>query len=190
MYDAVTIEKTTVNGIAVDALNETVEAIKTDAEIAKFQFRARNRWIGGTHNRTTINSLFGAHQEMTRAADFTLDKDEPEILLGTDKGANPVEYALAALAGCLTTTLVCFAAVEGIALDEIESEIEGDTDLRGFLGLSDTVRNGLSEIRVSFRIKSDAPAETIRALVELAKSRSGVFDMLSNGVPIAVGLKD
>lgn len=189
MYDAITIEKTIVNGIAVDALNETVEAINADAEIAKFKFRARNRWIGGTHNRTTINNLYGAHQEIERAADFTLDKDEPEILLGTDKGANPVEYALAALAGCLTTTLVCFAAVEGVALDEIESEIEGDTDLRGFLGLDDSVRRGLSEIRVSFKIKSDAPEEKLRALVELAKSRSGVFDMLNNGVPISVGLK-
>ena len=189
MYDAVTIEKNTVNGIAVDALNETIEAIKTDAEIAKFKFRARNRWVGGTHNRTTINQLYGAHQEVERAADFTLDKDEPEILLGTDKGANPVEYALAALAGCLTTTLVCFAAAEGVAIDEIESELEGDTDLRGFLGLDGAVRKGLSEIRVSFRIKSEASAEKLEELVELAKSRSGVFDMLNNGVPISVRLK-
>jgi len=189
MYDAVTIEKINVNGIAVDALNETIEAIKTDAEIARFQFRARNRWVGGTHNRTTINSLFGAHQEIERAADFTLDKDEPEILLGTDAGPNPIEYALAALAGCLTTTLVCFAAAEGVVIDEIESELEGDTDLRGFLGLDSAVRRGLSEIRVSFSIKSDAPAEKLQELIELAKSRSGVFDMLNNGVPISVGLK-
>jgi uncharacterized OsmC-like protein len=188
MYDAVTIEKNTVNGIAVDALNETIEAIKTDAGIAQFKFRARNRWVGGTHNRTTINSLYGAHQEIERAADFMLDKDEPEILLGTDLGPNPVEYALAALAGCLTTTLVCFAAVEGVAIDEIESEIEGDTDLRGFLGLDSAVRRGLSEIRVSFKIKSDAPPEKMRELIETAKSRSGVFDMLNNGVPISIKL--
>jgi len=189
MYDAVTIEKQIVNGIAVDELNTTMEAIKADAGIAKFKFRAKNRWVGGTHNRTTVNDLYGVYEEHERQQPFVIEKDEPEILLGTDKGANPIEYALAALAGCLTTTLVCHAAAQGIRIDEIESEFEGDADLRGFLGLNESVRNGLSEIRVSFKIKSDAAPEKLQELVRLAQNRSGVFDMLSNGVPIAVNLK-
>lgn len=189
MYDAITIEKRIVNGIAIDELNETIDAIKGDAGIANFKFRAKNKWIDGTHNRTTVNELFGAYEEHERKQAFVLEKDEPIILLGTDVGPNPVEYALAALLGCLTTTLVCHAAAQGIQLDEIESEVEGDTDLRGFLGLNESVRNGLSEIRVSFKIKSDASPETLRELVELAQNRSGVFDMLRNGVPITVGLQ-
>lgn len=189
MYDAITIEKKLVNGVAVDELNATIEAIGEQPEIAKFQFRARNRWLVGGRNRTTINDFYGACEEHARKESFVLEKDEPEILLGTDTGANPVEYTLAALAGCLTTTLVFHAAAQGIRIEEIESELEGDTDLRGFLGLDESVRNGFSRIRVSFKIKADAPAEKLRELVELAQNRSGVFDMLSSGVPISVNLK-
>lgn len=189
MYDAVTIEKKLVNGIAVDELNATVDAIKEDAGIARFKFRAKNRWLGGTHNRSSINGLYGAYQEHEREKTFTLEKDEPAMLLGSDAGANPVEYALAALLGCLTTTLVCHAAAQGVAIEEIESEIEGDADLRGFLGLDESVRNGLSEIRVSFRIKADASREKLQELVELAQARSGVFDMIRHATPVRVSLK-
>ena len=188
MYDAVITEKQIVNGINVDELNQTIEAIRAEPAIAEFKFRAVNQWQGGTHNRTTINDLYGAMQEHAREKAFVLDKDEPLLLLGTDLAPNPVEYALAALAGCLTTTLVCFAAAAGIELDAVESKLEGDTDLRGFLGLDESLRRGFSRIRVSLKIESSAAPERISELVELAKARSGVFDMLNNGVPIDVEL--
>jgi uncharacterized OsmC-like protein len=178
----------TVNGVNVDEYFATIDAVNSDAEIARFNFRARNKWIKGGNNRTTVRNFYGACQEVSRDRSFVLEKDEPPILLGTDRGANPVEYALAALAGCLTTTLVYHAAAQGIRIESVESSLEGDTDLRGFLGLNETVRNGLDKIRVRFSIKSDAPREKIRELVALAQNRSGVFDMLSNGVPIAVEL--
>jgi uncharacterized OsmC-like protein len=181
-------EQQIVNGVNVDEFFATIDAVKSDAEIAKFNFRASNKWVSGGHNRTTVKNFYGACQEVARDRSFVLEKDEPTILLGTDRGANPVEYALAALAGCLTTTLVFHAAARGIQIEAVESTIDGDTDLRGFLGLDERVRNGLDKIRVRLSVKSDAPPEKIRELVALAQNRSGVFDMLSNGVPIAVEL--
>ncbi len=144
--------------------------------------------ITGSHNRTSINGVYGAGQEHVRQKTFVLEKDEPEFLLGTDIGANPVEHLLAALAGCRTTTLVFFAAAEGVQLDEVTSKIEGDGSLLGFLGLDVNMRMGLDEIRVTFDIKSDAPREKIQELVELAQARSGVFDMLTNKTPVSVQL--
>jgi uncharacterized OsmC-like protein len=179
-------ERQIVNGVNVDELFATIDAVNSDAEIAKFNFRASNKWINGGNNRTTVRNFYGACQEVSRDRAFVLEKDEPPMLLGTDRGANPVEYALAALAGCLTTTLVFHAAAQGIRIEAVESRLEGDTDLRGFLGLDETVRNGLDKIRITFSVKADAPREKIQELVTLAQNRSGVFDMLSNGVPIAV----
>lgn len=117
-----------------------------------------------------------------------MKKDEPVFLLGTDESANPVEHLLAALAGCLTTTLVYFAAAEGVQFDEVTSKVEADGSLLGFLGIDENVRMGCEEIRVTFDIKSEAPREKIRELVELARSRSGVFDMLTNKTPVSVQL--
>jgi uncharacterized OsmC-like protein len=178
-----------VNGVNVDEYFATIDAVNSNAEIAGFTFRAANKWVDGGNNRTTIRDFYGACQEVSRERAFVLEKDEPPILLGTDRGANPVEYALAALAGCLTTTLVYHAAAQGVRIESIESSLEGNADLRGFLGLDESVRNGLDKIRVRFRIESDAPREKIRELVALAQNRSGVFDMLSNGVPVAVELE-
>jgi uncharacterized OsmC-like protein len=111
------------------------------------------------------------------------------VLLGTDRGANPVEYVLTALAGCLTTSLVYHAAARGIAVEEVESHLEGDLDLRGFLGLSEEVRNGYENIRVTFKIKADATEEQLRELVQLAQNRSPVFDIISHPVPVSVELR-
>ena len=185
---AAVAEQQIVNGVNVDELNATVDAIKVDAEIAKFKFRASNKWVSGGHNRTTVKDLYGACQEITRDRPFVIEADEPPILLGTDRGANPVEYTLAALAGCLTTTLVFFASAEGVKLDEVTSRFEADASMLGFLGLDENTRMGFDEIRVTFDIKSEAPREKIQELLELAQARSGVFDMLTNPTPVSVRL--
>lgn len=178
--------QTTLNGVDVALFNQTVEAIKQDPGMARCRFRASNRWVDGGHNRAMIHDFYGARQTIEHAKDFKLEIDEPPLLLGEDLGANPVEYVLTALSGCLTTTLIFNAAAMGIEIDEVESTLEGDLDLRGFLGLSDQVRNGYDNIRVSFRIKSEAPQEQLDALVRLAKQRSPVFDIVSNPVKIDV----
>ncbi|MCI0390464.1 MAG: OsmC family protein [Acidobacteria bacterium] len=178
-----------INGVDVNQLFTTIDAIKETPSLAKFKFRAANKWINGGHNRTTIRDFYGAGKEDTsRKQLFVVDNDEPAVLLGKDKGANPVEYVLHALAGCLTTSLVYHAAAQGIEIYEVESEFEGDLDLHGFLGLSDQVRNGYENIRVTFRIKADAPEATLRELVELAQKRSPVFDIVSNPVSVSVRL--
>ena len=175
------------NGINVDTLFGTLDAVKQQPSLAKFQFRASNRWMGGAHNRTTIKEFYGAGQvDQTRAAAWELDAGEPPILLGTNEGPNPAEYALHALAACLTTSLVYVAAARGVHLDEVESTLEGDMDVRGALGLSDEVPNRYQNIRVSFRIKSDAPEEKLQEILARAQARSAVFDTISNPVPITV----
>ncbi len=182
-----TAQRTIRNGVDTAQLFATLDAIKTDPTLARFQFRARNRWIAGAHNRTTIRDFYAANQEDTsRAAPFHVDAGEPAILLGTDTGPNPAEYLLHALAACLTTSLVYVAAARGVELTEVESTIEGDMDVQGALGLSDDYRNGFERIRVSFRVAGNAPAEKLREVVERAQQRSAVYDMVTNGVPVDV----
>ena len=177
------------NGVDTDQLFGTLDAIKADPSIAKFQFRARNRWIDGAHNRTTIRDFYAANQEDTsRAEEFAIDAGEPAILLGSDTGPNPAEYLLHALAACLTTSLVYVAAARGVRLTSVESRLEGDMDVRGALGLSDEVRNGFDQIRVSFVVEGDAPPEKLRELVARAQARSAVFDMVTNGVAVHIGV--
>ena len=182
-----TTEATIRNGVDTTQLFGTLDAVRADPSIAKFQFRARNRWIAGAHNRSTIRDFYAANQEDTsRTKEFVLDAGEPAILLGTDTGANPAEYLLHALAACLTTSLVYVAAARKVRLTEVESTLEGDMDVQGALGLSDDYRNGFEQIRVSFRVSGDAPEEKLREVVERAQQRSAVFDMVSNGVPVTV----
>ena len=190
MKTATSRKETVVNGVNVDELFKTLDAVKKTAAIAKFRFRADNTWINGGHNRTSIRNFYGAGAEDTsRKTPFVLDADEPKVLLGTDRGPNPVEYVLTALAGCLTSSLVYHAAARGIAIEEVKSHLEGDLDLRGFLGISDEVRNGYENIRVTFKIKADATEEQLEELVQLARERSPVFDIVSHPVPVSVELQ-
>jgi uncharacterized OsmC-like protein len=177
------------NGVDSEQMYGTLDAIKADPSLGAFQFRATNRWVDGAHNRTTIKAFYGAGQEdATRTHAFTIDAGEPAILLGTDTGPNPAEALLHALAACLTTSLVYVATARKVRLTAVESTLEGDMDVRGALGLSDEVRNGFSNIRVSFKVQGDAPAEKLREVVERAQARSAVFDMVTNGVPVEVGV--
>jgi uncharacterized OsmC-like protein len=174
-----------VNGVNVTQLVDTVGLIQENADIAGFKFRASNKWINGGHNRTEINGYYGALQEMSREEAFVMDNDEPPVLLGEDNGANPVEYVLHALAGCMTTTMVYKAALHGIKLDEVESELEGDIDLRGILEMSDEVRNGFQNIRVNFKVKSDEAPEKLKQLEQFCMG-SPVFDIVTNPVPVTI----
>src|SRR3954451_23359491 len=170
------------NGVDTAQMYGTLVAIKADPSLAAFQFRVANEWQGGSHNRSTIHRFYGAGQEDTsRAAPFTIDAGEPAILLGHDEGANPAEALLHALAACLTTSLVYVAAARKVPLTRVESRLEGDMDVRGCLGISDSVRNGFERIHVTFSIEGDASEEKLREVLERAKARSAVFDMISNG---------
>ena len=178
------------NGVDTETLFATLDAVKAQPELGTFQFRVHNTWLGGAHNRSTIKDFYAAGGEDTsRAEAFQLDAGEPAILIGTDTGPNPAEFLLHALAACLTTSLVYVAAARKVQLTRVESRIEGDMDVRGALGLSDEVRNGFDRIRVTFHVEGDAPPEKLRELVDRAKARSAVFDMVTNGAPVHVGVE-
>ena len=174
------------NGVDTATLFATLDAVKQAPEAAKFQFRAHNQWVSGTHNRGTIADYFGVGEERSHERTFVFDADHPAVLVGTDNGPTPVEFVLHALAACLTAGLANIAAARGVNLTEVSSTVEGDIDLLGILGLSDEVRNGFSQIRVSFRVRGDASPEALRQLVEQAVARSAVYDVLTHGVPISV----
>ena len=181
-------ENNTRNGVNVEELFNTIDAVKKAPVIAKFKFRAENEWFDGGYNRTTVKDFYGIQKDHKHDATFKLDADEPPLLLGTGKGPNPVEYLLTALAACVTTSLVYHAAAKGIVLKSVESRLEGDLDLRGFLGIDKTVRNGYQEIRMDVKIDADVPEEELEELVKLGPTYSPVFDSITKGVPVKVRL--
>jgi uncharacterized OsmC-like protein len=165
----------------------TLDAVKAQPEIAKFQFRASNTWVNGTHNRSTLSGFYGALQEMEHKHVTTVDADHPAVLVGDDNAPSPVEYLLHAIAACLTAGVANVAAVRGVELTKVTSTVQGDIDLLGILGLSDgSVRNGYEQIKVSFHIDGDADEETLRRIVEQSRKRSAVYDVLTNGTPVHV----
>jgi len=174
------------NGVNVTALFSTIDAVKNDKGLAEFRFRASNRWVDGGHNRSTIQGFYGSGEEdSSRSQAFMMDADEPAVLLGEDKGANPVEYLLHALAACLTTTMVYHSAARGIEINAVESTLEGELDLQGFLGLSDEVRKGYRQIRVNFKVQSSADASLLRELAQF----SPVYDVVSNSLPVSINIE-
>jgi uncharacterized OsmC-like protein len=183
-----TVDGTTLNGVDVTTLYATLDAVKAAPAAAKFQFRAHNEWISGTHSRGTIYGYFGVGEERTHERSFHFDADHPAVLVGTDHGPTPVETLLHALAACLTAGLVNVAAARGVQLTEVRSEVLGNIDLNGILGLDPSVRNGYQDITVRFTVKGDAPAEQLRAIVERSRARSAVFDIITNGVPVEVSV--
>jgi uncharacterized OsmC-like protein len=180
-----TIENPVRNGVDTATLFATIDAVKGTPDIAKFQFRATNRWVNGTHNQSTIHGFYGAMQEMAHRQPWTFDADHPAVLVGADNGPTPVEFVLHALAACLTSGLVNIAAARGVNLTEVESTVEGDIDLLGILGLSDEVRNGYQQIKVSFKLRGDDP-DKLRQIVEQSRKRSAVYDVVTNGVPVSI----
>ena len=177
------------NGVNIDQMFGTLDAVKANPSLGTFKWRATNKWLGGSHNRSTIKPFYGAGgEDTTRQVTFTADAGEPGILLGHDEGPNPAEFLLHALAACLTTSVVYVASARGVVLDSVESSIEGDMDVRGALGLSDDVRNGFTAIRVTFAIQAQAPREKIEEVVRRAYARSAVFDSINAGVPVQVSV--
>jgi uncharacterized OsmC-like protein len=174
---------TRVNGIDMNVLQETVSAIEKDPELGKCKFRATNKWLGANHNCSTITGFYGAKQEIAHKQPFELHADEPPILAGQDQGANPVEHLLNALAGCVTTSMVAHAAVRGIHIEELESELEGDIDLNGFLGLNESVPKGYTNIRIRFKVKADT--DNMERLKRLT-AYSPVYNTITRGAKVDI----
>ena len=174
------------NGVNTPALFATIDAVKGAPALAAFQFRAVNRWVSGTCSETAIESFSGAGGEHQHKTVFRYTADHPAVLVGEDRGAIPVEFLLHALASCICAGIGNIAAARGVTLTSVESTIEGDIDLQGILGLSKDVRNGYQQLRMRVAIAGDAPAAVLEGVVEQARARSAVYDVLRNGVPVEI----
>lgn len=174
-----------VNGVDVDAMMNTIKAIEGDPGIAKFNFRLKNQWKSGDRNCSTIGAFTGALAEQRTDKAFTFENGEHQVLLGADKAPNPVEWLLHALIGCMTTTTAYHAAARGLTVEAIDSSVDGDIDLRGFLGLAPQVRKGYQSIRVNMRVKTRASRATLNEIVRM----SPVFDVVSKSVPVEVAIE-
>ena len=181
-----TRERGPLNGVDTPTLFATLDVVKAQPQLAKFQFRASNRWLSGTHSRSRIETFGGAGGEHRHTGILDFDADHPAVLVGADHAPTPVEFLLHAIAACITSGIGNIAAARGVKLTEVESTVEGDIDLRGILGLSGQVRNGYEQMRVHFRVKGDAAPEKLEAIVAQAKARSAVFDVLTNGTMVNV----
>ena len=175
------------NGLDTRQMIETVEAIRAKPSLARFQFRARNRWIEGGENRSTIRDFYGAGREdESRREPYVFVNGEQPVLLGANEGANPVEFLLHALAGCVTTTFVLHAAARGVRIEELSTELEGDLDLHGLLGLDDAVSPGYEQIRIRLHVKADCPEEELEALLAYAQAHSPVCNTVCRPVPVRI----
>jgi uncharacterized OsmC-like protein len=177
----------TLNGLDLKQLHETVDSIKSDPEIAQFEFRNRNRWIGGGENRSTIQEFYGAKQwDDSRSEPFVFTNGEPPVLLGDNEGANPVEFLLHALAGCVTTTTVLHAAARGIHIESISTQLRGKIDLQGLLGLDDSVSVGYESIEIDMNIDADCTDEELDDLLRFAEGHSPVCNTVCRPVPLTL----
>lgn len=184
---AVAEKATYLNGLNVQAAVDTIAALKADKSLAKFQFRARNTWINGGENRSTIRDFYGAGQEDTsRTQAFEFTNGEPPVLLGNNEGANPVEFLLHALAGCVTTTFVLHAMARGIVIKELSTELKGNIDLQGLLGLDDSVPAGYEQINIKMKVKADCSDEELDALLTYAQQHSPVCNTVCRPVPVVI----
>jgi len=176
------------NGVDTPTLISTIQFVAGQPELARFQFRAANEWIEGTLSRSAMLGFYGAGAEQKHVKSYFADGDHPTVLCGGDRGPTPVEWLLHALATCLTAGIANIAAARGVKLTSVRSFVEGDIDLRGILGISDQVRNGYRDISIRFEIDGEATPEKLQQIVEQARARSAVFDVLTNGVPVSVSM--
>jgi uncharacterized OsmC-like protein len=184
---AMTSESTHLNGLDMQAAADTIAAIKADTSLARFQFRAKNVWVGGGENRSTIRDFYGAGKEDTsRGQAFVFTNGEPPVLLGDNEGANPVEFLLHALAGCVTTTFVLHAMARGIAIRTLSTELEGDLDLQGLLGLDDAVSPGYEQIRIRMNVTADCSDEELDDLLAYAQMHSPACNTVCRPVPVKI----
>lgn len=177
--------QSTRNGLDVGQMTQTVELLKAQPSLAHFEFRARNTWISGGENRSTIKDFFGTDQEdQSRTTAFEFTNGEPPVLLGHNEGANPVEFLLHALAGCVTTTTVLHATARGINIRSISTELEGTIDLQGLLALDPAVPAGYREIRIRMNIQADCSEAELDELLAFAQEHSPVCNTICRPVPV------
>lgn len=146
------------NGIDVDFLRATIDAVAVDPALARTRWHVTTHWSGGTRSDTRVESYEIGGREVQK--DFTIRIDEPLELGGTNRHANPQEVLLAALNACMTVGYVAACSLEGIEIEDLRIETSGDIDLRGFLGLDPAVKPGYDALRYTVYLTAKAtPAQ-------------------------------
>jgi uncharacterized OsmC-like protein len=176
------------NGVNVEALLGAREALTATPEAANFTWRATCEWQNGTHSQSVVESFFGLGEEQRHRREFSFDADHPELFASEDNGATPVEYVLVGLASCLTAGIAAVAQNREIQLRRVSATLEGDMDVQGILGIDSDVRNGFSEIKVTYDIDADATPDEIRAIVAQSQKRSAVYDIVTNPTNVSVNV--
>ena len=174
------------NGVNVDFLLSARDMLAEQPDGANFKWRVSNTWVNGTHSRSTVEDFFGLGEEQSHRTKFTFDGDHPELFQSEDEGPTPVELLLVSLAGCLTAGVAAVAQNRDIQLRSVTASLEGDMDVRGILGADPEVRNGFSQIRVSYKIDAEASPDDIKALVAQSQKRSAVYDIVTNPTSVVV----
>src|SRR5438874_3769042 len=174
------------NGVNVEALLGARDALTAAPEAAKFTWRASCEWQNGTHSRSTVEEFFGLGEEQRHRTVYSFDADHPEIFASEDNGATPVEMVLVGLASCLTAGVAAVAQNRGIQLHRVSATLEGAMDVRGILGMDSDVRNGFSDIKVTYKIDADATPDEIKAIVAQSQKRSAVYDIITNPTDVRV----
>jgi uncharacterized OsmC-like protein len=174
------------NGVNVEALLGAREALTEAPQAAQFQWRATSEWLRGTHSSSSVEGFFGLGEEQRHRTMRTFEADHPEIFASEDNGITPVEYVLVALASCLTAGIAAVAQNRDIQLRSVSATLEGGMDVRGILGMDSDVRNGFSDIKVTYKIDADASPDDIKALVAQSQKRSAVFDVITNPTNVTV----
>lgn len=177
----------TLNGIDVEKLSNTMNTVKTDPALGKFQVSLDNQWVDAGYNQSVIGDFYALGKKGHRSVPFIVANDEPEVLLGSDHAPGPVEYLLHALAGCVTSSIIYHAAARGYKIKKLTTNLEGEIDLRGFFGIDHTVRKGYEHIHITFELEGDFDDEQKNEILKLT-SFSPVLDIVTNGVPVTICL--
>lgn len=179
---------TTLNGFDLEAIENTVTALKANPKIAEFKFKATNKWESGPRNTSQIQGFYGACQEDdTRITPFECSTDMPVVLNGTDGAPSPPEFLLHTLASCITTSMMLLASVNKIEIDEVTIRVEGDLNLNGFLGLDACILKEYEQIKVSIDVEGNLSEAEKQELLEFAK-KSPIYNSIINPVTIDVAL--
>ena len=171
------------NGINVSAARDLVKLIEQDSDQARYRFTVHNEWVDGAYTRSIISRFYNAKGSVDHARQFVVVAGRPPALTGHDRGPSPFEHLLNALAACMTDAMVYHAATHGIRIEELESDVEGDIDIRGALGLSEHIQRGYQAIRVRFQVKTD---EEELGKLKAFSMFSPVYDSVSRGTPIEI----
>jgi uncharacterized OsmC-like protein len=171
-----------INGLDVDALKGLIGSVREDPSRGLTEWRVRSEWQGQARIRNDVES-FSIGGEVVRRQ-HTIEVDEPYELGGSNQHPNPQEVLMSALNSCMITGYAAVASLRGITLERLEIETSGEIDLRGFLGLDETVKPGYPGIEFTVRVAADAPKETLEEILAFVLKTSPNYFNISQPVPL------